>query len=30
MVHEENLLVTRGGAQLISMRTPQEIPVIRD
>jgi Xaa-Pro aminopeptidase len=30
MVHEENLLVTATGARLISMRTPQEIPVIQD
>jgi Xaa-Pro dipeptidase len=30
MVHEENLLVTANGAKLISVRTPQEIPVIRD
>jgi Xaa-Pro aminopeptidase len=30
MVHEENLLVTATGARLISMRTPQEIPVIED
>lgn len=30
MVHEENLVVTAKGAKLISVRTPQDIPVIRD
>jgi Xaa-Pro aminopeptidase len=30
MVHEENLLVTANGAKLISERTPQDIPVVRD
>lgn len=30
LVHEENLLVTATGAKLISLRAPQEMPVIGD
>lgn len=30
MVHEENVAVTAKGAKLMSIRTPQEIPVVRD
>jgi Xaa-Pro aminopeptidase len=30
MVHEENVVVTASGAKLMSIRTPQEIPVVGD
>ena len=29
IVHEENIIVHRGGAELITKRTPREIPIIK-
>jgi Xaa-Pro aminopeptidase len=29
MVHEENLVVTEGGCELLTTRTPEELPIVR-